>query len=763
MARELEMCTKYYLVVEIARRIKGYHQRGREKIQQDKRAQFFGKFRGAPARGRGHFERGQPNRPPYSAPPPPPRGAPMRPYFSAMPESSYRPPSIQGSSGGYFGHHSSFSAYYTTMPESSYHSLAIQGSSSRYSSQQSQTSGHQSMAPWGCYECRDPASQRQGLAGRVRPRGGGQTRRGQPATAKSGGSQPAGALTRFYAILARPDVLAIDAVITGIPREPLGTPIYVSTLVVDFVVVDRIYQSCVVTFCGYETRANLLLLDMISFEVILSMDWLSRCHAILDCHAKTVTLPMSELPRLEWKGSSVSSSSQVISFLKAWHLVEKGCLAYLAYVRDTTAESPIIDAVPVVQEFADVFPSDLPGMPLDRDIDLALAYDIYSSRGIYLNLRQRRWLELLKDYDITILCHPGKANMVTDALSSKAESMDSLAFISAEERPLALDIQSLTNRLVRLDISEPSRVLACVVVQSSLMGEIKDRQFNNLHLAVLREMVLQGSAKEVSIGEDGATKMYHDLRKHYWWWRMKKDIVEYAARCLNYQQVKLWVIVDRLTKSAQFIPVATTYTSERAIQSELGTHVELSIAFHPHTDGQSKRTVQILEDMFRACVIDFGGQWDQFLHLVKFAYNKSYQSIIEMDPFDTLYGRRCHSPIGWFEPGEAKLYSIDMVKNALEKQMYHANLSHVLDFSIIQLDESLGYEEEPFAIVDRQDHQLISKRISVVKIQWRGQPVKEATWESQEDMRRRYPHLFSSSGMNLNPFKDERLFKRWRM
>ncbi|XP_070046734.1 uncharacterized protein [Nicotiana tomentosiformis] len=80
-----------------------------------------------------------------------------------------------------------------------------------------------------------------------------------------------------------------------------------------------------------------------------------------------------------------------------------------------------------------------------------------------LNLRQCRWLELLKDYDITILYHPGKANVVADAISRKAWSMGSLAFISMEERPLALDIQSLDNRLVRLDILKPNRVIACVV------------------------------------------------------------------------------------------------------------------------------------------------------------------------------------------------------------------------------------------------------------------------------------------------------------
>ncbi|XP_070010478.1 uncharacterized protein [Nicotiana sylvestris] len=165
-----------------------------------------------------------------------------------------------------------------------------------------------------------------------------------------------------------------------------------------------------------------------------------------------------------------------------------------------------------------------------------------------LNLRQRRWIELLKDYGITIIYHPGKANMVVDALSRKTESMGSLAFISAEERPLALDIRSLANSLVRLDISEPSRVLACVVAQSLLLGQIKARQCDDPHLAVLRE---------TAVGP----------------------------------------------------------------------------------------------------VLAFG----------RVANNNSYSSSIEMAPFEALNGRQCRSPIRWFEPGEAKLYGTDLVKDALEK------------------------------------------------------------------------------------------------
>ncbi|XP_070035201.1 uncharacterized protein [Nicotiana tomentosiformis] len=94
---------------------------------------------------------------------------------------------------------------------------------------------------------------------------------------------------------------------------------------------------------------------------------------------------------------------------------------------------------------------------------------------------------------------------------------------------------------------------------------------------------------------------------------------------------------------------------------------------------------------------------------------------------------------------------------------YHANRPHVLDYIMVKLDERLGYEEEPVAIVDSQVRQLRSKKIFAVKVQWRGQLVKEATWETDEDMQICYPHLFRTLSMILDSFEDECLFKRWRM
>ncbi|XP_070022115.1 uncharacterized protein [Nicotiana sylvestris] len=268
--------------------------------------------------------------------------------------------------------------------------------------------------------------------------------------------------------------------------------------------------------------------------------------------------------------------------------------------------------------------------------------------------------------------------------------MGSLAYILVEERPLALEVQSLANRLVRLDILEPSRILACVVAQSLLLGQIKARQFDDPHLEVLRETVLQSSAKEVSISEDGVMRLQgrlcvpnvnglremrhtvHDILfiqlkyKHQrpgvllqqmpipeWKWEhITMDFVVGLSWTLRKFDVVL-VIVDILTKSAHLIPAVITYTSERLAQIYIPEIVRLHGV-----------PVSIILDRGPQFTSHF---WRAFLPLAEFAYNNSYQSSIEIAPFEAIYGRRCRSPIRWFDPGRAKLYDTDLVKDALEK------------------------------------------------------------------------------------------------
>ncbi|XP_070029802.1 uncharacterized protein [Nicotiana sylvestris] len=188
--------------------------------------------------------------------------------------------------------------------------------------------------------------------------------------------------------------------------------------------------------------------------------------------------------------------------------------------------------------------------------------------------------------------------------------------------------------------------------------------------------------------------------------------------------------------------------------------------------------------MLRACVIDFGGSWNQFLQLAEFAYNYSYQSSIQMDPYEVLYRRRCRSPVGWFELGEASFLGTDLVQDTLvkvkviqdrlctaqlgqksyaDRKKYIGDPSHVLNFSTVQLDSDLAYDMEPVAILEGRLQKLRSKDITSVKVQWTGQPVEVATWDTEQEIWSRYPHLFEASDIFLDPFKDERLFKKGRM
>ena len=162
----------------------------------------------------------------------------------------------------------------------------------------------------------------------------------------------------------------------------------------------------------------------------------------------------------------------------------------------------------------------------------------------------------------------------------------------------------------------------------------------------------------------------------------------------------IWVIVDRLTKTAHFIPVNTEYRprkyakiyidrivclhgvpktiiSDRGaqfvaqfweqFQEALGTKLIRSSAYHPQTDGQTERVNQILEDMLRACVIHYDKNWDKCLSLSEFSYNNSYQASLKMAPFEALYGRRYRTPLSWSQTGERKVFGPDLVIEAEEK------------------------------------------------------------------------------------------------
>nr|GEZ58123.1 hypothetical protein [Tanacetum cinerariifolium] len=276
---------------------------------------------------------------------------------------------------------------------------------------------------------------------------------------------------------------------------------------------------------------------------------------------------------------------------------------------------------------------------------------------------------------------------------------------------------------------------------------------------------------------------------------MKRDIAEYVSKCLTCSKIKfehqkpsgllqqqeipkwkwekitmelvtkfpksnsghdvIWVVVDRLTKSAHFLPIREDYKTEKLARIyineivALGTKLNMSIAYHPETDGHSERTIQTLEDMLRAFVIDFGGSWDTHLPLVEFSYNNSYHKSIKLK---TARSRQKSYVDKRRKPLEFKVGDRVLLKelSCIHDMFYVSNLKKCLaelDTQVpleeIKIDENLCFVEEPIEIVERNIKKLKRRRIPLVKVRWNSQQGAEYTWEQEDQFKTKYPHLFA--------------------
>ncbi|GKB01870.1 putative reverse transcriptase domain-containing protein [Tanacetum coccineum] len=200
----------------------------------------------------------------------------------------------------------------------------------------------------------------------------------------------------------------------------------------------------------------------------------------------------------------------------------------------------------------------------------------------------------------------------------------------------------------------------------------------------------------------------------------------------------------------------------------------MSTAYHPETDGQSERTIQTLEDMLRASVLDFGKNWDRHLPLVEFSYNNSYHTSIKTTPFEALYGRKCRSPVCWAEVGDAcpaiihetieKIVQIkSKIQAARDRQKSYANIirkpmvfqvgdkkclsdeSLVIPLEELRVDDKLHFVEKPMEVMDREIKQLKRSRIPIIKVRWNSKRGLKFTWEREDQFKQKYPHHFTKT------------------
>ncbi|XP_070046605.1 uncharacterized protein [Nicotiana tomentosiformis] len=381
------------------------------------------------------------------------------------------------------------------------------------------------------------------------------------------------------------------------PHGSLDIPVYVSIPVSDSIMVVRVYQSCVVTAGGYETRVDLLLFNMVHFKVILGKDWLSPYQAILDCRAKTVTLAMQGLPR---------------------------------------TDTPTIQSAPVVREFLDVFHVDLSGMPPNRDINFSIDLAECFTLGVSILFVKKKdgsirmCIDYRQLYKVTIknkypllrmddlFDHLLGTRVFSNSdlrssnlqLKIRASDIPKIAFralyghyaflpyldsfiivfiddifvysCSREEHEQYLRVvlqilreRKLYDKLFKCEFWLDSVAFLGHVVSSDGIKvdskHIEAHRYDDPYLLVLKNTVLHDDSKEVFIGDDGvlrlhgrfcvpnvdglrelifeethssrysihpdSTKMYRDLKQYYWWRRMNKDIVGHVARCLNCEHV----------------------------------------------------------------------------------------------------------------------------------------------------------------------------------------------------------------------------------
>nr|GEZ66631.1 retrovirus-related Pol polyprotein from transposon 17.6 [Tanacetum cinerariifolium] len=250
-----------------------------------------------------------------------------------------------------------------------------------------------------------------------------------------------------------------------------------------------------------------------------------------------------------------------------------------------------------------------------------------------LNKRQRRWLELLSDYDFDIRYHPGKENVVADALGGK-------------EREPPLRIRAL---VMTIGLDLPKQILN---------AQTEARKPENIKKEDVGGMLVENSRDPEKVIVDRLTKsaIFTPMRETN---PMDKLARMYLKEVVTRHGMPVSIICDRDPRFASDL--------WRSLHNALGTNLDMSTMYHPQTDGQSERTIQTLEDMLCACTIDFGKSWVNHFPLVEFSYNNSYHASIKAAPFEALYGQKCRSPICWTEVREAQILGPKLIQETTEK------------------------------------------------------------------------------------------------
>ncbi|KAA3487058.1 Transposon Ty3-G Gag-Pol polyprotein [Gossypium australe] len=735
----------------------------------------------------------------------------------------------------------------------------------------------------------------------------------------------------------------------SMPIESIEFVIKVSNPIGKNELVDKVCKDCPLMIRGHYFKVILMLLPFDEFDIILGIDWLTTHDVIVSCEKKYFELRCGSGDTLHVESDGQDISPVLISHMSAQRYVRKGYKAYLAFVMNAKETESKIEPVPIICDYLDVFPEELPGLPLVREVEFGIELTpgtvLISITPYRMDLTELRELkaqlqELIDKGFARSSCSPwgapvlfvkkkdGTMRLCIDYRSHCVlQDRLNIGVLSVESKRLRCVKDCFLNEIlrenqlyakfnksefwlkevgflghiisvdgVRVDPSKISAIvvwkppkniseknvkfewsekcqqsfkklkallteapilvqpesgkefviysdaslngLGCVLMQEGKVITYASRQLkpheknyptHDMELAAIMTLFDDGSIlaelraipmflQEICEAQKDDCELQvkkaqcessvkFDLRINFNGCLMFRDkicvqrneelirrilyeahnerlpvhpvkaehqvplgllqpimVPEWKWDCITMDFVTglpltpsrkdaIWVVIDRLTKSAHFIQIQVDYSLDKLenlyvseivrlhgvplsiisdrdprftfrfwkkLQEALGTKLSFSTTFHPQTDSQSERLIQVLEDMLRCCVLEFQSSWEKFLPLVEFAYNNSFQSSLKMAPYEALYeSYRLALP--------SQLEKIHDVFHVSMLRRYRSDPSHVITPTEVEIQLDMTYSEEPIKILARKVKQLRNKSIALVKVLWQRHGIEEAT------------------------------------
>ncbi|GJW76940.1 putative reverse transcriptase domain-containing protein [Tanacetum coccineum] len=453
---------------------------------------------------------------------------------------------------------------------------------------------------------------------------------------------------------------------------------------------NTILRGCTLNLQNHLFKIDLLPIELGSFDVIVGMDWMAEHRAKVVCYEKYIRVPYgNDMLIIQGERSGVKNESRL----------------------------EVISSIRTQGDFPEVFPEDLPGLPPTRQVEFHIelipgAAPVARAPYRLAPAEMKELAEQLKELSDKALPEGSDDFVVYCDASIKGLGvilMQRMKVISYASRQLKVYEKNYTTHDLELGAVGKANVVADAL---SRMERIEPLQVRALAMTIgldLPSRILEAQKEAVSKCLTYAkVKAKHqrpfgflvqpDILK----WKWEKITMDFITKLPKTAAGfdSIWVIVDRTYQVCSLFPMKETDSTEKltrlymkeivarygipvsiisdrdshftlrvwqSLHKALGTQLNLSTAYHPQTDGQSKRTIQTLEDMLRACVIDFGNGWDNHLPLVEFSYNNSYHTSIKAAPFEALYGRKCRSPVCWSKVGKAQLTGPEVIHETTKK------------------------------------------------------------------------------------------------